>query len=126
MKLDHINISSPYELLVEVKNFYCDMLGLVVGYRPEFKQRGFWLYADDQALIHLFESDSHTSSESQGYLDHVAFSHKDIDGFTKNLRSLEVNFRTSYISSLNLTQVFLYDPAGIKLEINFHGEKLSE
>ncbi len=125
MKLDHINISSPYELLVEVREFYCDILGLVEGYRPEFEKRGFWLYANDQALIHLFESASHTSTENFGYLDHVAFSHTGINDFIKGLQSSEVAFRTSYISDLDLTQVFLYDPAGVKLEVNFYGEKLS-
>ena len=126
MKLDHINISSPYELLVETKDFYCNVLGLVEGYRPEFQKRGFWLYAGDQALIHLFESESHTATDNRGYLDHVAFSHKDIDAFVQALRSSKVIFNTSYISSLNLTQVFLYDPAGIKLEVNFYDEKLNE
>ncbi len=125
MNLDHINISTPYDLLVEVKEFYCDVLGLTEGDRPAFSRRGFWLYSEGSAVIHLIESSSHFPSEKQGYLDHVAFNQTGLADFLQSLEHRAVSYKTSYISSLELTQVFLYDPAGVKLEINFHGETIS-
>lgn len=125
MNLDHINISAPFDLLSEVKEFYCDVLGLTEGDRPAFSRRGFWLYSDSQAVIHLIESDAHFPNDKQGYLDHVAFNQSGLSDFIQNLKNRGVSFNTSYISSLDLTQVFLYDPTGIKLEINFFGESVT-
>jgi len=73
MNLDHFNIAAPMPLLEEVRDFYCEVLGLTDGFRPSFGRRGFWLYAGDKPLIHLIESERHHASERQGYLDHIAF-----------------------------------------------------
>ena len=39
----------------KTKDFYVDILGLEVGYRPDFPFKGYWLYLKDNkaACIHL-------------------------------------------------------------------------
>jgi catechol 2,3-dioxygenase-like lactoylglutathione lyase family enzyme len=65
MHIDHINIATPMELLERVRDFYCSVLDLREGFRPNFSQRGFWLYADDKPLIHLSESNRRQDNEQQ-------------------------------------------------------------
>src|SRR5690242_19191109 len=35
------------------RSFYCDILGLREGYRPSLGMPGLWLYASDQAILHV-------------------------------------------------------------------------
>ena len=72
MRLHHIGITAPAEVLEEVKAFYALLLGLQPGFRPEFGGiRGAWLYAGDEPLIHLLE-DPNRGGDKAGYFDHVA------------------------------------------------------
>ncbi len=73
MHLDHINIAAPFDLLEKVRDFYCAVLDLKVGFRPDFSDRGFWLYSDDKPLVHLSERSERQPSRQPGALDHVAF-----------------------------------------------------
>ncbi len=59
MKLHHINIKAPRELLQQERDFFCVVLGLHEGIRPDFSIRVYWLYAGDKAIVHLSESDAH-------------------------------------------------------------------
>lgn len=124
MNIDHINISTPMELLRQVRDFYCLVFGMEDGFRPEFKRRGFWLYANDKPLIHLIESDRHYPSERQGYLDHIAFRADGLAEFAARLESGNIPFRVSQIPEKDMTQLFFKDPAGTGLEVNFIGEFL--
>jgi len=92
MKLHHINIKAPGDLLQQEKDFFCSVLGLREGNRPDFSSRGYWLYAGDKAIVHLSESDSHFRNEKQGFFDHVAFQ-------TTNLKQLIQNLEGRYENS---------------------------
>ena len=39
--------------LERTRDFYRDVLGLVVGDRPKFPFKGYWLYLGDQPIIHM-------------------------------------------------------------------------
>ena len=51
--LNHINIRT--DLMEETKDFYVDIVGLSVGFRPDFDDHGYWLYADDTATVGFAE-----------------------------------------------------------------------
>lgn len=125
MKIDHINISAPFELLEEVKEFYCNVFGLTEGFRPSSGRRGFWLYEGDSPLVHLSESQEHYRSERPGYLDHVAFQVTGLQAMQSKLDLLGVRWSHNHISELNISQLFFTDPAGLRLEANFVNESLS-
>lgn len=44
--------------------FYCDLLGLEAGFRPQFKSTGYWLYAGNGAIIQLVENGSNDDAVS--------------------------------------------------------------
>lgn len=118
MQLDHINISAPIDLLQQVRDFYCAVLGLREGPRPNFSRRGFWLYAGDRPLVHLTESGVRFQSGSQGHLDHVAFRSGNLAGLVERLESSGVSYTKSHLPDSGMTQIFFTDPAGVRVEVN--------
>jgi hypothetical protein len=55
----------------------------------------------------------------------VAFRAEGLETFLARLDTLDIDYRCSHIPELDLTQLFLRDPAGTGLEINFAGEAMS-
>jgi len=126
MHIDHINIKAPMDLLVEVKDFYCRLFNLSDGFRPDFPDKGFWLYTEDKPIVHLSESNSHHPVARRGYLDHIAFQATGLDEMIKRLELLGLKYSLAHIPEIRLTQIFLNDPAGTGLEVNFPDEKSGE
>jgi catechol 2,3-dioxygenase-like lactoylglutathione lyase family enzyme len=122
MHIDHINIKAPSALLEQVRDFYCEVLGLKAGFRPAFSTVGYWLYAGEQPLVHLSIGSGSSVAESSGHLDHVAFRASGLKEVLQRLEGLGIDYRSSYIDELALTQLFLRDPAGTGLELNFRDE----
>ena len=124
MHLDHINISAPAELLVEVRDFYCELLGLAEGFRPEFSRKGFWLYSEGKPIIHLVESLDHHRNKRQGFFDHFALQATGLTKLIEKLDAAGIGYKMSYLTEIDLSQVFCKDPSGIGVEINFPGESV--
>jgi catechol 2,3-dioxygenase-like lactoylglutathione lyase family enzyme len=122
MRIDHINIAAPFDLLEKVRVFYCDVLGLKDGSRPAFSDRGFWLYSDDRPLVHLSERNDRQATLQPGHLDHIAFQSSGLGAMKDRLAGHGIDYRSGYIAEFNMTQLFFKDPAGTGLEINFPGE----
>lgn len=122
MRLEHYNIRGPMPFLEQVRDFYVNIIGLTEGARPDTTVRGFWLYAGSQPVVHLAESDAHTEPVKPSYLDHIAFSCDDYQAVSSRLERAGIRYKTNRIRSVSLTQIFLHDPAGIQLELNFYGD----
>ena len=127
--LSHFNITVPSELLEKVRDFYVEVVGLVVGERPGFKRKGFWLYAGNEPIVHLTacdESDARASAESGlSFFDHIAFSCRGLAGLIERLKLLNIPYEVVEISSLGQLQVFVRDPARVWVELNFTNESLA-
>jgi catechol-2,3-dioxygenase len=124
MRLHHINIKAPRELLEQEKDFFCEVLGLREGNRPNFSSKGYWLYADDKAIVHLSESEEHFNNEKQGYFDHVAFQTTNLEKLIQILEVRKIEFSTVYLPEIEMTQVFLTAPSSTGIEINFENERI--
>ena len=124
MHIDHINIAAPAELLLKVRSFYCDVIGLTDGFRPEFSRNGFWLYSEGKPIIHLIESLQHFRNEKQGYFDHFALQATGLKKFIDKLEASGTSYKLSYLPDIDLSQVFCNDPCGTRVELNFPGESL--
>jgi catechol 2,3-dioxygenase-like lactoylglutathione lyase family enzyme len=122
--LDHFNIRAAKEQLNAVKDFYTDILGFNVGFRPKLGGIGHWLYAGSKAIIHLSEDESRTSRKGEDFLDHIAMRCVGLNEFANKLKENSIQYRHAYIPEIDLTQLFFKDPAGITIELNFKGEKL--
>jgi hypothetical protein len=124
MRLHHINIKAPRELLEQEKDFFCEVLGLREGNRPNFSSKGYWLYADDNAIVHLSESEEYFNNEKQGYFDHVAFQTTNLKKMIRILEERKIEYSTVYLPEIEMTQVFLNAPSSTGIEINFENERI--
>jgi catechol 2,3-dioxygenase-like lactoylglutathione lyase family enzyme len=127
--LDHFNITVPFELLERVRDFYVQVLGLVIGERPDFMRKGFWLYAGNKSIVHLTtcdEADARAKIEAGlNFFDHIAFTCKGLPELIERLKRLQVAYEVAEISSLGQMQVFVRDPAGVGVELNFIDESVT-
>ncbi len=123
--LDHFNIIAPEALMQEVRDFYVDVVGLQEGWRPDFGFPGHWLYAGERAVVHLMAGGTSAAPPADGpatgHLDHVAFNCTDLADTEKHLAALGVAYKKAEHPSFQLTQLFLCDPVGLGVELNFAG-----
>ena len=47
LSINHIQLVAEQDLVMQLRDFYCDVVGLTEGFRPAFERFGFWLYIDD-------------------------------------------------------------------------------
>lgn len=119
--LGHINFHADRALLDALKNFYCDVVGLRQGPRPPFKGFGYWLYAGDEPVVHLYEAepDEIRRTGVTNTFDHIAFKCHNPRSVEARLRQLQVAHKTVEVPSSRQLQIFVNDPAGNKVELLF-------
>ncbi len=121
--LDHYNLCAPRDLLERLRLFYTETIGLTVGYRPPFGSFGYWLYAGDNAVLHLSESSQENAAPSgQTTFNHAAFNCTDLHAFRQRLSESGIEFRTARVPELDCIQLFFSDPAGNGVELSFPDE----
>jgi catechol 2,3-dioxygenase-like lactoylglutathione lyase family enzyme len=114
----HINTRSAD--VERTRDFYVRVLGLRVGDRPAFASTGYWLYFGEQPIVHLVQrAPGDPAKEGSGNLDHVAFTGVDLDGTRAALQAAGVRFREAVVPRDSAIQIFVHDPDGLKLELNF-------
>lgn len=119
-ELNHVTVRAAD--MEATRDFYSEVLGLVVGPRPDLGFPGYWLYAGTQPVIHLVPPGNGIgggASDDTGSFDHVAFLGKDYDGTRRHLDGLGLSYRQNDVPSANLRQLFLVDPNRVMIELNF-------
>lgn len=137
--LDHCSIRTVK--LEETRDFYVDLLGMVDGDRPDFDFPGNWLYVDGKPVVHLVGVDPDDpsglieylggdidaakldGSGGSGAFDHVAFRAKDPEKLMARLEARGVRYRERKVPDLDLFQLFIEDPNGITVELNYFAEE---
>ncbi len=136
ISLNHFSIRS--EDLAACERFYCGVVGLQVGPRPPFPFPGLWLYAGDtsvsaNAVVHIIGVDrsdpeglkrylgdrDEGSLKGTGVVDHVAFFATGLADTMARLKQHGVPCRERTVPLLGLHQVFVDDPNGVVVELNF-------
>ncbi|HXF80351.1 MAG TPA: VOC family protein [Usitatibacter sp.] len=120
-EINHYNLRGPMAELERIRDWYRDTVGLAVGERPPFNNRGFWLYANGRPVLHLSEEspgESHPLPGS-GTFDHVAFTCEDFAAMRGRLDRMKVSYRVADVPLTRTRQIFLRDPAGNGVELNF-------
>ena len=105
--------------LEATRDFYVSVLGLAVGPRPPFEFPGYWLYLGDQAVVHLAGQDSDTGDAGTGPIDHVAFEATGLKEMVTRLEEQAIAVRHRKVPDLGLHQVFIQDPNGVTIELNY-------
>jgi len=117
----------------KTKDFYVNILGLNIGYRPDFPFKGYWLYLDENpkaACIHLAMRKQDTGQDyyigkkddvksGSGAIDHVAFNADDIESMKAKLEKISIEYTHRKVPGFPLEQLFIIDPDGVKVELNY-------
>ena len=114
--LDHINI--PTSKREETLRFYTEMLDFQEGFRPPFDFPGAWLYAGERAVIHLVVREG-VPEGIENPVDHVAFEAQGFEQTCNQLDAAGYPYKTDDVPETKIRQIFLVDPNGVKLELNF-------
>ncbi|WP_334035303.1 VOC family protein [Burkholderia cepacia] len=116
--------------------FYERVLGFKRGYRPPFDFPGAWLYKggdeSDYGTVHIigvdpanpdglaaYLGDKALPASGTGTVDHIAFLATGVEAMWDTLRAEHVAWRDRTVPSLGLHQVFIEDPSGVTIELNF-------
>ena len=130
-RLDHVNIHT--DRLEETVRFYEEVMGLTKGPAPGLDpEMTAWMFDGDRALIHLGKAGSilgeattdgapSDTPPGSGAVHHVAFNCRNYDSMIARLERLGVRRRTNYVPDVDLKQIFIHDPNGVMLELNFFG-----
>jgi catechol 2,3-dioxygenase-like lactoylglutathione lyase family enzyme len=122
LSINHIQLVAEKDLVIQLRDFYCDIVGLTEGFRPTFERFGFWLYIGDKDVLHLItpkEGDDRSSNKSS--FDHIAFKAGNYEIVLQKLESLHIPYEEKPIPGMTAHQIFLRDPAGNRVELNFEG-----
>ncbi len=113
------------------RDWYVDVLGFREGPHPDFKFPVCWLYLGDQDVIHIGEANASANQRKYlgepgksdgagtGALDHIAFRATGLTATLAHLRQRKIEFMARQVDDQGLYQLFLHDPNGIKIELNF-------
>ena len=141
--LNHFSIRTTD--LDATRVFYETVLGLTVGPRPPFPFPGLWLYNGDHAstanaMVHVIGVDKNdpevlkqylgdrdvSSLHGTGAVDHIALMAAGLEGMLEKLRRLGVPCRERTVPAIGLHQLFLDDPCGLVIELNYAAAEKSD
>ena len=132
--LEHFLVQT--EDIERTRDWYCDVLGMVAGPTPDFKFPVVWLYIGGRDVVHVTEGGKDVSANRMTYLgqqsdathgtgvvDHIAFRATGLRNTMARLDELGIEFNQRQVADQGLYQLFLFDPNGIKIELNFDAEE---
>ncbi|HZP75250.1 MAG TPA: VOC family protein [Pseudolabrys sp.] len=117
--LDHFNIRT--RKLKETVAFYEDVLGLENGERPNFSFPGAWMYSNGKPVVHLVDiaPTPEAQKPDSGVVHHVAFVSQGFDAMKTHLSGRSVWFDTREVPGVDVWQIFVRDPNGVMIELNY-------
>jgi catechol 2,3-dioxygenase-like lactoylglutathione lyase family enzyme len=125
-RLDHINVQTR-ELAATVR-FYADVLDLEARNPPPPLDPAEvqWMYdSGDRAIFHLSTPGSLNAVDDvnigadTGAVHHVALDCSGHDAMVDRLETLGVAHRLNHVLAIDLKQIFVRDPNGVLLELNY-------
>lgn len=115
------------------RRFYCDVLGFEEMPRPDFPFPGHWLGVNGKIQVHLGKhgvpnselyylgSTARSATDNSGIVDHIAFLAVEPQAFAERFEALGLAARNRYFPEFQLFQMFIKDPDGLTIELNFTG-----
>jgi catechol 2,3-dioxygenase-like lactoylglutathione lyase family enzyme len=121
--------------LEQTKAFYCDVLGFEVMPRPTFPFPGYWLGVNGKIQVHMgphgidhadlyyLGTPRGAVTDHAGVVDHIAFVASEPGEFVRRFKERGIAFNPRSLPEFDLYQLFVKDPNGLTIELNFFGLK---
>ena len=116
LDLDHINIRTTE--LAKTQGFFTEVLGLTVGWRPDFPFGGTWLYAGGKDVVHLVEVAKPSAPSRGSALDHFAFAIDDYEDSERRLQAAGLAYEPAVSPNGGIRQMFVTELNGVTFELN--------
>jgi len=115
------------------RDWYARVLGMTPGPHPDFGFPVHWMYVGGIDIVHIGPSAKGASENQRKYLgrtsqdtgagtgalDHIAFRATGLRAMLEHLKAEKIAFSQRRANGQALFQLFLYDPNGIKIELNY-------
>ncbi|MFM7256480.1 MAG: VOC family protein [Betaproteobacteria bacterium] len=119
--------------LEATRKFYMEVLGFEQMPRPDFPFPGYWLGTGGRIQVHMgphniaqretyyLGTPAHAATDQSGVVDHIAFLAEHPEDFITRFRRLGLEYRPRFLPASKLYQLFIQDPNGLMIELNFFG-----
>ena len=115
------------------RDWYARVLGMTPGPHPDFGFPVHWMYVGGVDIVHIgprakqagdiqrkyLGRTSQDTGGGTGALDHIAFRATGLRAMLEHLKRERVPFSQRRANGQALFQLFLYDPNGVKIELNY-------
>ncbi len=126
--MEHVLVLS--DDIERTREFYCEVIGLTLGERPELAFPGYWLYAGAMPCVHVAQREPYlaharrlglpvTTGAGPGPVDHIAFAGTDYEQTRARLERQGVPSVLNAVPGGGPRQLFVQDPGGVRIELNF-------
>lgn len=122
IRFDHLSLSAKDP--EGMKDFLVSLLGLTVGHRANLPFAGYFLYAGDQDLVHIFGRDNDSPNDNpsinksnHNIIHHVSFFSDDYEETMHRIQKLGATFRINEMPDSDVKQIFVYAPENLLIEI---------
>lgn len=143
LSLNHFSVRTLD--MAATQTFYGQVLGMTPGPRPQFPFPGVWMYIGSHdsfanAMVHIIGMDKNdpeglkkylgdrdvSSLHGSGAVDHIAFFATGLAAMLQHLKKIGVTCRQRTVPSIGLHQLFLTDPSGVVIELNYPAAESAE
>ncbi len=116
--LNHFTITA--EDRARTLDFYCGLLGLTEGARPDLGFPGAWLYAPGggSAVLHIYW-DRPLPEPRTGVIDHIAFTVSGLAAVKARFDERGWKYELRRQAGAGTWQLFSHDPNGARVELDF-------
>ena len=116
--MNHFTIAA--ESREKTLDFYCGLLGLVEGHRPDLGFPGAWLYppGGPHAVLHIYW-DRPMPAARTGVIDHMAFTSQGLKDVKARFDARGLKYDLRRQAGAGTWQLFTLDPNGAKVELDF-------
>lgn len=127
--LDHVNVVTTD--LDRAESFYRDLLALETRPAPPplTHETARWMFdTSGRAVLHLNSLDLPRLFDRDmvpgptGALHHIAFRCTGFDDTLARITAMALDHRRNEVTAIGLRQIFVADPDGVLLELNFFGD----
>lgn len=127
--LDHVNLQTTR--LAETVAFYRDVIGLEARDPPALDPKLIqWMHDENgHGILHISTVGSLTVGSSgngaggTGAVHHVALDCAGHDAMVAALEGRGLPYRLNHVAPIDLKQIFVHDPNGVLLELNYRPGK---